>query len=102
MIDNLHFIKRLGIRSKEALEAGNLDEFNKLMNIHWEHKKRRSKLMSNDKIDDWYALALRNGASAGKLIGAGGGGFLMFYASDSGKLRYTMAKAGLEPMQWLI
>ncbi|MFC1708950.1 galactokinase [Candidatus Omnitrophota bacterium] len=100
VIEGLHFIKKLGIQSKEALETGNLDEFTKLMNVHWEHKKRRSKLMSNDKIDDWYALALRNGASGGKLIGAGGGGFLMFYASDSRKLIHAMTKAGLEEVRF--
>jgi D-glycero-alpha-D-manno-heptose-7-phosphate kinase len=100
VIENLHFVKKLGIQSKEALENGNLSKFSELMNVHWEHKKRRSKLMSNDKIDDWHALALSNGALGGKLIGAGGGGFLMFYASDSRRLRRTMTKAGLEEVRF--
>ena len=52
------------------------------MHEHWEHKKRRSGGMSNPQIDEWYELALQNGALGGKLVGAGGGGFLMFYAED--------------------
>ncbi len=52
------------------------------MHVHWEHKKRRSGGMSNAQIDEWYDLASSNGALGGKLVGAGGGGFLMFYAED--------------------
>lgn len=95
MIDNLHFVKELGLKSKEALEAGNLESFAELMNVHWEHKKKRSKGMSNNEIDDWYYLALKNGALGGKMIGAGGGGFLMFYAEDKMRLRHAMRQAGL-------
>ena len=70
------------------------------MNVHWEHKKKRSGAMSNAKINDWYDLALKNGALGGKLIGAGGGGFLMFYASDDVKLRRVMTSAGLEEVRF--
>ncbi len=100
MINNLHFIKELGIASKNALEKGDLRKFGELMNIHWEHKKERSNFMSNKKINEWYDLALKNGAIGGKLIGAGGGGFLMFYADDAVKLRRSMAKAGLEEVRF--
>lgn len=100
MIDNLHFVKDLGHKSKAALEAGNLDEFANLMNVHWQHKKKRSKNMSNNHIDDWYTLALKNGALGGKMIGAGGGGFLMFYAHDKKKLRQAMHKAGLTEVRF--
>lgn len=100
MIDNLHFIKELGIESKKALEKGDLKKFGELMNIHWNHKKNRSGSMSNDKINEWYDLALKNGALGGKLIGAGGGGFLMFYTTDHVKLRQTMAIAGLEEVRF--
>ena len=62
------------------------------MNVHWEHKKQRSANMSNNHIDDWYDLARKNGALGGKMIGAGGGGFLMFYADDKMKLRHAMRK----------
>lgn len=100
MIDNLHFVKDLGLQSKKALEKGDLKKFGQLMNAHWEHKKKRSSSMSNEKINAWYDLALANGALGGKLIGAGGGGFLMFYASDDVKLRRTMLKAGLEEVRF--
>jgi len=100
MIDNLHFIKDLGIKSKKALEKGDLNRFGELMNIHWEYKKKRSNSMSNEKINQWYDLALKNGALGGKLIGAGGGGFLMFYSSDNAKLRHTMLRAGLEEVRF--
>jgi D-glycero-alpha-D-manno-heptose-7-phosphate kinase len=100
MIDNLHFIKELGIESKRAMEKGDLDKFGKLMNVHWEHKKKRSSSMSNEKINGWYELALKNGALGGKLIGAGGGGFLMFYSSDNARLRRAMIGAGLEEIRF--
>ena len=100
MIRNLHFIKELGIQSKKALEKGDLRKFGDLMNVHWEYKKRRSGLISNPKIDKWHNLAMQNGAVGGKLIGAGGGGFLMFYADDKVKLRHAMMEAGLEEVRF--
>lgn len=100
MIDNLHFVKKLGIESKEALQKGDLFRFGELMNVHWRHKKKRSGSMSNSKIDEWYDLALNNGAVGGKVIGAGGGGFLMFYAKDKVKLRHTLMQAGLEEVRF--
>jgi len=100
MLKNLHFVKELGYRSKEALEAGEAVKFGELMHEHWEHKKRRSGGMSNLKIDEWYQLGLKNGAVGGKLVGAGGGGFLMFYATDRNKLRHAMSKAGLEEVRF--
>lgn len=100
MIENLHFVKELGLKSKKALEQGDLTEFGRLMHTHWEHKKKRSSAISNPKINQWYDLALKNGALGGKLIGAGGGGFLMFYAKDAVKLRSAMAQAGLEEIRF--
>ena len=100
MIDNLHFVKDIGLKSKDALEKGDLDKFARLMNVHWEYKKKRSGTMSNSKIDEWYDLALRSGALAGKLIGAGGGGFLMFYSEDRVKLRRAMHEAGLREVRF--
>jgi D-glycero-alpha-D-manno-heptose-7-phosphate kinase len=100
MLRNLHYVKELGLRSRAALESGNATLFGELMHEHWEHKKRRSNSMSNDQIDTWYELARRNGAIGGKLVGAGGGGFLMFYASDRNKLRWAMAQAGLEEVRF--
>jgi D-glycero-alpha-D-manno-heptose-7-phosphate kinase len=100
MIANLHFVKELGRESKEALEAGDLTRFAGLMNVHWGYKKQRAGNMSNDRINRWYDLALQNGALGGKLIGAGGGGFLMFYAEDKVRLRRTMREAGLQEVRF--
>lgn len=100
MINNLHFIKELGLESKRALEKGDLKKFGELMNVHWEHKKKRSGSMTNENIDRCYELALKNGALGGKLIGAGGGGFLMFYAADHVQLRRAMAAKGLEEVRF--
>lgn len=100
MLRNLHYVKELGLKSKEALESGRPATFGELMHEHWEHKKRRSAGMTNPQIDEWYELGRKNGAIGGKLVGAGGGGFLMFYASDRNKLRHAMAKAGLEEVRF--
>ena len=100
MITNLHFVKELGWQSKALLEAGKTNEFGRLMHEHWEHKKRRSGGMSNQQIDKWYDLGMKNGAAGGKLVGAGGGGFLLFYANDRNKLRHAMATAGLEEVRF--
>ncbi len=100
MIDNLHFVKELGYKSKTAFEQGDLEEFAHIMNVHWEHKKQRSNSMSNDHINTWYDIAMKNGALGGKLIGAGGGGFLMFYAEDNKKLRKAMAREGLQEVRF--
>jgi D-glycero-alpha-D-manno-heptose-7-phosphate kinase len=100
MLKNLHYVKDLGYRSKDALEAGKTKLFGELMHEHWEHKKKRSGGMSNPKIDEWYELGMKNGAVGGKLVGAGGGGFLMFMAHDKNKLREVMVGAGLEEVRF--
>jgi D-glycero-alpha-D-manno-heptose-7-phosphate kinase len=100
MIENLHFVKDLGLQSQAALESGNLHEFARLMDVHWQRKKQRSGGMSNPKINEWYDLAMASGALGGKLIGAGGGGFLMFYAEDKAKLRHAMRTAGLKEVRF--
>ncbi|HEX4706564.1 MAG TPA: galactokinase, partial [Candidatus Udaeobacter sp.] len=95
MLENLHFVKELGQRTQRALEAGNLQEFARLMDVHWQRKKERSASMSNQRINECYDCAMANGALGGKLIGAGGGGFLMFYADDKARLRHAMREQGL-------
>lgn len=100
MIDNLHFVKKLGYESKAALETGDLRAFAELMNVHWEHKKARSSGMSNSDIDSYYQFARQHGALGGKLIGAGGGGFLMFYTEDKTRLRQAMTGAGLREVRF--
>ena len=100
MIDNLHYVKDLGYRSKASLECGNLSLFGELMHEHWLNKKQRSGGMSNPDIDAWYNLAIKNGAIGGKLVGAGGGGFLMFMADNPKKLIASMSKVGLEEIRF--
>ena len=100
MMENLHFIKDLGKQSQKALEGGNLEEFARLMDVHWQRKKERSKGMSNADINAWYDCAMANGALGGKVIGAGGGGFLMFYAGDKVKLRHAMREKGLTEVRF--
>jgi len=95
MVENLHFVKELGQQSQCALERSDLYEFARLMDLHWRTKKRRSTVMSNEHINSWYDVAMANGAVGGKIIGAGGGGFLMFYAQDKARLRRAMRERGL-------
>jgi D-glycero-alpha-D-manno-heptose-7-phosphate kinase len=100
MIENLHHVKELGLRSKIALLNGDTEEFAKIMHEHWQHKLKRSKGMSNQFIDDAYKLGMENGAMGGKLVGAGGGGFLLFYAHDKKLLRESMGNIGLEEIRF--
>ena len=100
MIENLHVTKDLGQQSQKALESGHLEEFARLMDAHWQRKKERSKGMSNANINAWYDCAMVNGALGGKVIGAGGGGFLMFYAADKVKLRHAMRENGLTEVRF--
>ncbi len=100
MLENLDFTKELGYATKAALEAGDTHAYGELMHRHWVRKRQRSSGMSNEAIDRWYAVALENGALGGKLIGAGGGGFLLFYAPDRALLRKAMAKEGLPEVRF--
>jgi D-glycero-alpha-D-manno-heptose-7-phosphate kinase len=100
MAENLDVVKDLGYQSQRALESGDLEGFAELLNQQWARKKRRSGAMSNERIDAWYRLAMDNGARGGKLIGAGGGGFLLFYAEDKTRLRRAMTGAGLREVRF--
>jgi D-glycero-alpha-D-manno-heptose-7-phosphate kinase len=100
MLDNLHFVKELGRQSQRALEASNLGEFARLMDVHWQRKKERSAIMSNEFINDSYDTAIANGALGGKLIGAGGGGFLLFYVEDKARVRNAMRERGLTEVRF--
>jgi D-glycero-alpha-D-manno-heptose-7-phosphate kinase len=99
MLANLHFTKQLGLESGDALTKGDLRKFAELMDVHWEHKKKRSPGMSSGPIDQLYELARANGALGGKLVGAGGGGFLVFYTEEKTRLRETMRRAGLREVR---
>ncbi len=97
MIDALHFTKQLGQEIGRTLEAGDVSRFGELMHEHWMRKRGRSTGMSNGRIDDLYALARdKGGATGGKLVGAGGSGFLLFQTNDRQRLRNTLIEAGLQ------
>jgi D-glycero-alpha-D-manno-heptose-7-phosphate kinase len=100
MIEGLHYTKQLGLESKHALISGDTIKFGTLMHEHWLHKKRRSPNMSNERIDQLYALGLKNGAIGGKVVGAGGGGFLMFYSQDRLSLKKAMSNMGIEEVRF--
>ncbi len=97
MIQNLHQIKELGLETRRYLERGHVDKLGEILHVHWEIKKKRSQKMSDPFIDECYEVARKNGAAGGKLIGAGGGGFFMFYCNSNGKpkLAEAMQKMGL-------
>ena len=97
---HLDFVKQVGCESRQALEQGDLRHFAELMHVHWEHKKNRSGSMTNSSIDECYELARRNGALGGKLVGAGGGGFLMFYTEEKTRLRHALTASGLREVRW--
>ena len=99
MMENLHLVKQLGFDSKAALEAGDLRAFARIMDVHWENKKKRTAGISNKIIDEYYDLAKSHGSLGGKLIGAGGGGFFMFYTEEKTRLRRAMCHAGLREVR---
>jgi D-glycero-alpha-D-manno-heptose-7-phosphate kinase len=100
MVANLHFVKEIGLESKRALETGDLIGFGRLLHEHWTHKKMRTKGMTNTQIDQWYQLARDSGAIGGKVVGAGGGGFLMLLTENKPRLRAAMKASGLEEVRF--
>ena len=101
MIENLHFVKSVGEQSRTALETGDTHGFAHLMHEHWIRKRERSVGMTNDMIDQWYKRGIENGALGGKLVGAGAGGFLLFYAEDPTSLRRAMQAERLTEVRFL-
>ncbi|HEV7677211.1 MAG TPA: galactokinase [Candidatus Dormibacteraeota bacterium] len=100
MLDNLRTIAQIGGRVKQTLEAGDTRAFGRLMHEHWEHKKRRTEGMSTGDIDRWYDAAMDAGALGGKLVGAGAGGFLLFYAEQPARVREAMVREGLAEVRF--
>jgi D-glycero-alpha-D-manno-heptose-7-phosphate kinase len=100
MLDNLRFIKNTGREIAKVLEAGEVEQFAGLMHEHWMRKRERSGSMTNEIIDGWYDFAMQNGALGGKLVGAGNGGFLLFYARDRDALRRALVEAGLTEVRF--
>ncbi len=100
MLANLDYVSDLGRRIGSALDSGDTALFAELMNEHWEHKRARTGGITSDEIDEWYALARRNGALGGKLVGAGAGGFLLFYVENARRVRKAMGEAGLAEVRF--
>jgi D-glycero-alpha-D-manno-heptose-7-phosphate kinase len=100
MLDNLHAIAEIGRQVRDVLEKGDTRAFGELMHVHWERKRGRTAGMSTSDIDRWYEIGRANGAVGGKLVGAGAGGFLMFYASDPSALRDAMTREGLSELRF--
>jgi D-glycero-alpha-D-manno-heptose-7-phosphate kinase len=101
VVSSLQDIKEIGMEICSTIIAGNLRRFGELMDVHWQLKKRLSEGITNPQIDAWYELAKRNGAIGGKISGAGGGGFLMFYCEDGKqRLREAMRQAGLRELNF--
>jgi D-glycero-alpha-D-manno-heptose-7-phosphate kinase len=100
-VEKMHAIKSIGYESRKALESGDLRKFGELLNEHWTIKRGVTDGMTTQGIDRWYALARRNGALGGKLVGAGGGGFLMLYCEEGRReVRAALAKEGLVEMKF--
>ena len=101
MIEGLHFVRALGHDIREALESGRVSEFGRLMHEHWMRKRARSCRISTIRVDSLYDLARsEGGATGGKLVGAGGSGFLLLHTHDRRRLRDTMVRAGLTELDF--
>lgn len=92
-LEAAHFLKQQAFKMKESLLFGDLDNLGPLLNESWEQKKNLSPGITNDKIDRFYDVAIENGATGGKISGAGGGGFMLFYCPNDS--RY-LVKSSLE------
>ena len=102
VVESLHRTMELGRQVKASLEAGNVDGFGLILHEHWENKKRRSALISSPDVDRWYSIARDCGATGGKIVGAGGGGFLLLYCPGPAKaaVREALAREGLREMTY--
>jgi D-glycero-alpha-D-manno-heptose-7-phosphate kinase len=101
MLANLHFVKHLGYEIRDSLINGDVPRCGELMHEHWKRKRVRSTGMTNGRVDELYELARSRGAATGgKLVGAGGSGFLLFHTKDRSRLRATMLEAGLSEMNF--
>jgi D-glycero-alpha-D-manno-heptose-7-phosphate kinase len=102
VLESMHRIKEIGLAVKEALIREDLAAFGRLLDEHWRYKKQISDKMTDPKVDRWYETAMANGALGGKLIGAGGGGFLMFYAEEQHRnsVRRALTGEGLRELSF--
>ncbi len=101
-VNRMHRIKALGYDTKKLLESGNIDAYGELLHEHWTHKRKLSSKMTDSVIDEHYDAARKAGAIGGKLMGAGGGGFFMFYVRPAEKraVYEALLARGLRPMRF--
>ncbi len=100
-VKRMHAIKAIGLESKKALESSDLKRFGELLHEHWTLKRGITDGMTTDHVDSWYSVARENGALGGKLVGAGGGGFLMLFCQEGReKVRAALARRGLTEMRF--
>jgi len=100
-VEKMHAIKSIGHESSKALESGDLRRFGELLDEHWKVKRGVTDAMTTDGIDHWYEVARERGALGGKVVGAGGGGFLMLYCEEGRReVRSALAKEGLVEMKF--
>ena len=101
VVESMHYIKEIGYKILEAAESGNLTDIGLLFDEHWKYKKRLSSKITNQRFDEIYEIAKKNGALGGKITGAGGGGFFCFYVEQNhGNFIDTMTKLGLRHMKY--
>ncbi|GAC1565250.1 MAG: GHMP kinase [Ktedonobacteraceae bacterium] len=102
VLQALHNIKRVAVEVQTCLEKGDLDEFARLLDYSWQEKRRLAPNLSTSIIDEYYSLALQYGASAGKITGAGGGGFMLLYCREEKQNTVTEAleQRGLKRMNF--
>ena len=100
MIKNLDAIKEMGLIAKDLLIKGDIKQYGLLMHDHWMKKIKRSPEICPENIMNIYNEALDNGAIGGKLVGAGGGGFLLFVANEKKQLRAKMREFGLQELRF--
>lgn len=98
----MHHIKEIGYAVRNSLLVGDIDNFGELLHEHWLTKKKISNKMSNSQIDKWYELGMQNGAIGGKIMGAGGGGLILFCVRNGNRkqLRKAMESAGMKYMDF--
>ena len=103
VLESLHYIKESGYKILAIVESGNITELGRMFDEHWQYKKRLAQGITNAEFDRIYDVAMKNGALGGKISGAGGGGFFLFYCeSGKKKLRSAMTEMGLKEMRYNI
>ncbi|MCX6355714.1 MAG: galactokinase [Candidatus Aureabacteria bacterium] len=101
VVEKLHVIRDVGLEVLDALEKEDLKRFGTLLDVHWQAKRGLSGKVSSERIDAWYELAKKNGALGGKIMGAGGGGFFVFYCENKrSELRKILRSAGLREIPY--